>query len=194
MIDRAAFWLLIAIAPQPLLAHQAAIETLPHAKPSTKLEAFNSDRGRLLIRDFYKLPTPYARNGSMTMDAVILTDLARRNSLKGFRIQITEVGSPPLKSYSLLDADEAAELVRALRAIAGMSSSPSETESADHYAETEFKTNGDLSIGFLTSKGKRMAYCSSGTIGKATIFFDDLASLTAIADSIEAGVKLLASK
>ena len=177
----------IGMCSQALLGAQA--DPIP-AKPTTKIEAFSSNKGKLIITDFYRLSSPDAKYGKVEVEALVLHNLSGGASVKGLRIEITEGGRLERSGTSFLDVEELPDLARALGAIQEIATTP---QGSEKYSETEFRTN-DFTIGFYTSEGKRTAYCASGYIGKVTTFFPNLTYLAAFKKTVEDGIALLANK
>jgi hypothetical protein len=150
--------------------------------PATKLEAFQSRTGVVLIRGYSTVGTVSLPGREVAVDARELRDGSSPESplATGVSITIREVGTLERENTSYIDIDEVDALVKGIEYVSGASK---DVTKLDQF-EVEYRTRGDLRITvFSGRKGKILASISSGTIGR-TIAFVDLKELAILHDLI----------
>jgi hypothetical protein len=179
-----------------IVTPQSLAQTTASAKdtgPLTKLEAFNSNKGKLLIRDRYRLGEVPVSLGSVEISALVIYEPGKESDrIKGLRIEVTEAGRLERSNTSFLDLDEIAAVSQSLSYMSDLASKSDQKE----YTEVSFKTKGDFDIGFFKSSGRPSngAYVASGSIGKVTAFLPSLQSLSAVKNILDSGLALLNTK
>jgi hypothetical protein len=185
---------LIAVAGLNAFAQQpSGVPPVSEPKPQTKLEAFLSSKGTLVVKDFYELGKVGGLGSSMSMDAVVLTQPGQEDQkIRGLRVEVSESGRLERSNTSFLDMDEIESLSKALSYMTGLSEKWKPIEKQE-YSEVQFATKGDFRIGFYQRKKNQGAFVSSGTVGVARAFIDvqDFAKIKGFVDQ---GLSLLQSK
>jgi hypothetical protein len=141
-------------------------------QPATKLEAFASRTGIVVIRGFSTIGT---MNGTGRV-SVAAREFRNGNNPKqaeyGVTIEVKESGRLENESRSFIDQDEIDSLVKGIDYISKIDKSVSAMKDF----EAEYRTKGDFSITifsnsvFLNNEGGLGLAISSGRIGKATAF------------------------
>jgi len=162
--------------------------------PATKLEAFISKKGKLIVKDFYELGEIAGSYGSkIELKALIIYEPGRESQkIRGLKIDVSGGGRYEHSNTSFLDLEEIKSLSKAIEYMVGLSAKWAGINK--EYTEVIFSTKGDFDIGFWQKGTEQRAFSSSGYIGKATCYFSsmqDLSSVKAIADK---GLKLLNEK
>lgn len=139
-------------------------------QPTTKLEAFASRTGIVVIRGYSTIGKII---GSSIYNRVSIDAREFRNASNpkqaeyGLTIEVAESGRPERESRSYIDQDEIDSLIKGIDYISKIDKSVSPMKDF----EAEYRTKGDFSIIIFSNKegGLELAI-SSGRIGKATVF------------------------
>jgi len=137
--------------------------------PATKLEAFQSRTGIVLIRGYSSAGTLSGLGGTVEVDAREFRDGSNPNSAKttGISISIKETGRLERQNTSYIDSDEVDSLVKGIEYISKVGK---EVTKLDQF-EVDYRTKGDLRITVFNERsGGLSAAISSGTIGKTQVF------------------------
>ena len=141
----------------------------PAKAPSTKLEAFQSRTGVVLIRGYSIVGTLIGEAGAVSVDAREFRDGSNPNSPKatGISITIKETGRLERENTSYIDIDEIDSLVKGIEYISKVTK---DVTNLDQF-EVDYRTKGDLRITvFNGTRGEISARVSSGTIGRTDTF------------------------
>jgi len=137
--------------------------------PATKLEAFQSRTGVVLIRGYSEVGSLRGMGGDVSVDAREFRDGSNPNSPKttGISITVKETGRLERENTSYIDVDEIDSLVKGIEYISKVSK---DVTTLDLF-EVDYRTKGDLRITvFNSSRGEISASVSSGTIGRTNAF------------------------
>lgn len=147
------------------------------SKPATKLEAFQSKTGIVLVRGFTHVGSIRGVGGNITISAREFFDASSSTTkITGISITIRESGRIERSNTSFIDADEIESLLHGLDYIA---KSGKEVTKQQQF-EVEYRTKGDFSITIFNDSGGDISVAvTSGRIGKASSFIElsDLAQL-----------------
>ncbi|MCI0331520.1 MAG: hypothetical protein L0196_11365 [candidate division Zixibacteria bacterium] len=161
--------------------------------PATKVEAFLSKKGTLVIKDFYKL-SEISGNYATSMNFSALNAYIpgqESEKTQGLKIEIEEEGTYRQTHSSFLDIEEIESLSKAISYMANLIDQWK--GSTKDYSEIMFSTKDDFKIGFYQKESKFTAFASSGIIGQTSCFFsvEQLPSIKTIADQ---AISLLKTK
>lgn len=178
----------------PLIAFAQVEEERKAEKPATKLEEFLAKKGKLIIKDFYKLGEVSGNNGSkIEFDAVVIYEPGQETErIRGLRLEVTERGRYERSDTSFLDLEEIESLSKAIAYMVDLSSKWKYINK--EYTEVVFSTKDDFSIGFYKRAYKINAFSSSGYIGKASCYFSSMQDLNSVKNIADKGLKLLKEK
>jgi len=185
---------LCALVLLPLIASAQVKKEGEAKEPATKLEAFLAKKGKLIVKDFYRLGEVAGRYGSkIEFSALVIYEPGQESQrIRGLKIEVTEGGRYERSNTSFLDLEEIESLSKALEYMGGLSAKWKDIEK--DYTEVVFSTKGDFNIGFYQSGIKQAAFSSSGYIGKATCFFSSMQDLSSVKTIADKGLKLLSEK
>lgn len=160
-------------------------------KHSTKLEAFMSKRGRLLIKEFYKLGKMQCQYGAkIGFEALVIYEPGHKEQgVRGIKVEIEEVGRLGNSNSSFLDLEEIRSLSKALRYMLKLATKWKNINRK--YTEVTFSTRGDFQIGFYQLGTTQTAFASSGYVGKASCFFYNIKDLSSVKTLIDKGMRIL---
>lgn len=162
-------------------------------EPATKLETFLSKKGKLIVKDFYKLGTVHGNFGAkLEFSALVIYEPGQDNQrIRGLRVEVTEGGRFERSNTSFLDIEEVESLSKALEYMSTLGEKWKGINK--EYTEIIFSTKGDFNIGFYQKGSDLAAFSSSGYIAKASCFLpiQDLGSIRTIVDK---GLQLLSEK
>jgi hypothetical protein len=145
-------------------------------QPATKIEAFSSKTGIVMIKGFSTIGIVRGR-GSVTIDAREFRDASNPSQgVYGIAIEVKEAGRLEREDRSFIDFDEIDSLVRGLDYIAKITKSVTQLNDF----EAQYRTKGDFSVTvFSDSSGGLSLSVGSGRIGKTSAFLNmsDLGTL-----------------
>lgn len=147
----------------------AQAQTEQTKAPATKLEAFQSRTGVVLIRGYSTVGTLRALGGQVVVNAREFRDGSTPNSPRatGVSITVKETGRLERENTSYIDLDEIDSLLKGIEYVSKV------TKDATKLAqfEVDYRTKGDLRITvFNDLRGNVSAAISSGTIGRTQAF------------------------
>ena len=136
--------------------------------PATKLEAFQSRTGIVLIRGYSTVGNLRGMGGEVTVDAREFRDGSNPNSptTTGVSITVKETGRLERQNTSYIDVDEIESLIKDIEYISKVSKDVTKLEQF----EVDFRTKGDLQITVFNNREVISASVSSGTIGRTNAF------------------------
>lgn len=152
--------------------------------PATKLEAFQSRTGIVLIRGYSTIGKVSVMGGQITVDAREFRDGSNPNSPRatGIAITVKEAGRLERENTSFVDAEEIDSLLTGIDYIAKANK---EITKLDQF-EVDYRTKGDLRITvFSSERGEISAAVSCGSIGRTTAYIK-LPELQRVRDLIAA--------
>lgn len=146
---------------------QSAIADAGRQPPPTRIEAFSSRTGVVLIKGITTIGE-VARQGRVTVEARELRDASTPKAAQyGIAINVKEAGRLERESLSYIDEDEIDSLLKGIDYIAGVNRTV--TKMADF--EAKYKTRGDFAITVFSSEsGELMVSVESGRIGRTSAF------------------------
>lgn len=185
---------LCALVFLPLMASAQVKKEGEAKEPATKLEAFLAKKGKLIVKDFYKLGKVACSFGSkIEFSALVIYEPGQeRHKIRGLKIEVTEGGRLERSNTSFLDLEEIESLSKALEYMAGLSTKWEDIKK--EYTEVIFSTKGDFEIGFYQRGTEQASFSSSGYIGKASCFFPSMQDLNSVKTIADKGLKLLSKK
>jgi hypothetical protein len=158
-----------------LTAH-AQVQQEPR-EPATKLEAFQTRSGIVVIRGFTNVGTVNSNSGSIEVDARELRDARNPKTVQtGIAITVKESGRLQRENISFIDVDEVDSLLSGIEYI---SKATKEVTKHQHF-EAVYRTKGDLRITvFNSTRGDLSASVESGRVGRTNVFLsmDQLSKL-----------------
>jgi hypothetical protein len=176
-------------APATLFA-QVKEEEKPK-EPQTKLEAFIAKKGKLIIRDRYRLGE-LRKLGAVRFNALVFYEPGMESQrIKGVSIEITEGGRVERSRTSFLDLDEIESVSKAIQYMIDLANKwKGQTR---EYTEVTFSTRGEFKIGFYQGGEKIGVYLNTGYVAHASCFMEvqDFPELKSIFDK---GLSLLNQK
>lgn len=170
----------LAIISTAQFAYAQTVATAaPPTPPGTKIEAFSSITGIVMIRGFSTIGRVRGQ-GVVTVDAREYRDASKPNQgVYGIAIEVKEPGRLERESRSFIDLDEIDALVRGLEYISKISKTVTPLKDF----EATYRTKGDFSVTvFSNSNGGLSLSVDSGRIGKTSAFLtmSDLDALKAL--------------
>jgi hypothetical protein len=119
-------------------------QAAPTKVPATKLEAFQSRTGVIVIRGYSTVGTIRAMGREVSVDAREFRDGSNPNSpnATGISITIKETGGLERENTSYIDSDEIDSLVRGIEYISKVGKDVTKLDSF----EVDYRTKGDLRI------------------------------------------------
>jgi hypothetical protein len=147
----------------------AQVQTEQTKAPATKLEAFQSQTGIVLIRGYSTVGSLRSLSSEVVVDAREFRDGSNPNSPRatGVSITVKESGRLERENTSYIDLDEIDSLLKGIEYISKV------TKDVTKLAlfEVDYRTKGDLRITvFNSDRGDVSAAVSSGTIGRTRAF------------------------
>ena len=178
----------------PLIASAQVKKEGEAKEPATKLEAFLAKKGKLIVKDFYKLGEVAGRYGSkIEFSALVIYEPGQESQrIRGLKIEVTEGGRYERSNTSFLDLEEIESLSKALEYMGGLSAKWQDIRK--EYTEVVFSTKGDFNIGFYQTGTEQGSFSSSGYIAKASCFFSSMQDLSSVKTIADKGLKLLSEK
>ena len=185
---------LCALVLLPLIASTQVKKEDEAKEPATKLEAFLAKKGKLIVKDFYKLGEVAGRYGSkIEFSALVIYEPGQESQrIRGLKIEVTEGGRYERSNTSFFDLEEIESLSKVLEYMGGLSAKWEDIKK--EYTEVVFSTKGDFKIGFYQTGSEQAAFSSSGYIGKASCFFSSMQDLSSVKTIADKGLKLLSEK
>lgn len=167
-----------ALSAAQLAFAQAAATAQPPAAPATKIEAFSSKTGIVMIKGFSTVGRVRGQ-GLVTIDAREFRDASSPSQgVYGIAIEVKEAGRLERENRSFIDLDEIDSLVRGLDYISKIAKTVTQLNDF----EAQYRTKGDFSVTvFSDSSGGLSLSVDSGRIGKTSAFLkmSDLETLKA---------------
>ena len=147
--------------------------------PPSKYEKFLSDRGSMITKDYYNLPTLKGKYSSPDVQVVVLTSSAGKGYF--YRIRMKTKYSD---KTAVISRDDLTEVQRALTGI--RSSAKADADAGIEYRERYFVTDDGFKVGYVQN-GKEQTFFAELDDYQSddTLFFHDP---SAIADSINLGI------
>ena len=183
---------LVVLFLAPVTSFAQAKEEEKPKEPQTKLEAFIAKKGKLIIRDRYRLPGAVGRLGPVTFDALIFYEPGMESQrIKGISIKVTEGGRVERSRTSFLHLDEIESVSKAIQYMIDLANKwKGQTR---EYTEVTFSTRGEFKIGFYQGGEKTGVYLNTGYVAHASCFMEvqDFPELKSIFDK---GLSLLNQK
>lgn len=139
--------------------------------PTTKLEAFQSRTGVVLIRGYSTVGILRGMGGDISVEAREFRDGSNPNSPRatGVSITVRETGRLGRENVSYVDFDEIDSLLKGIEYISKVNREVTKLA----LFEVDYRTKGDLRISvFSNQKGDVSAAVSSGTIGRTSSFIN----------------------
>jgi hypothetical protein len=164
-------------------------------KNVTKLQKFLSQKGTLIIKDFYRLGNlPGLYSTAMNFDAIVFYEPGKEEArVKGLKIEITEQKTYGQNSETaFLDLEELESLSKALQYMSSLKESWK--DKPKEYTEVIFETKGNFKAGFYKQKDEINAFASCGYINGAHCFFKATDELLGIKNKIDEAISLLKNK
>lgn len=183
--------MIVFLAPRVSAAQETRGEKTK--EPATKLEAFLSKKGVLLVKSFRSLGEVCGKTGTncIKFDAVVIVGPGEeKQKIKGIKIEITEGGRNPREHTSFLDYEEIESLSKALSYLLELSAQWA-SDSAKEYTEVVFSTKDFFTIGFFQKGTEQTSFSSSGYIGTARFFNENADALGSIKEKIDSGLNIL---
>lgn len=135
--------------------------------PSTKLEAFSSRTGAVLVKGFSNVGTVSDGRGTVSIDAREFRDAGNPKAREyGITIEVKEAGRLERENTSFIDADEVDSLLRGIDYI----SKADKSITTLNDFEATYKTKGDFTITTFSYSGRVDVAVSSGRIGKSSAY------------------------
>jgi len=159
-------------------------QELKQKEPVTKIGAFLAKKGKLIVKDFYKLGTLKGKYGAIIeLSALIIYEPGHESErMRGLKIEITESGRYEKSNSSFLDVEEVDAFVKSISYLSDASITWKKENK--EYSEVIFSTKDDFSFGFYQKENEQNCFAESGYIGKASCFFEveDFALLKEISE------------
>jgi len=161
--------ILIAV-PSLSLAQEELIDKGPS---STQLESFLSRKGRLMVKDFYRLGETFGEGRtSIIFDAIVISEPGLQNKkIKGIRIEINEGGRLERKTFSFLDLEEVEGLSKAIDYIIELAEKWKGVE-REPYTEVSYSSKSNFTVGFFQKEKERSGFVKNGVAGSASLFIE----------------------
>lgn len=155
--------------------------------PSTKIEAFSSRTGIVVIKGFQEVGR-IRGTGMVTIDAREYRNASNPKQAEyGVLFEVKESGRLERENRSFVDADEIDALIQGIDYISGITKSVTPLSNF----EAEYRTKGDFSIVvFSQSSGELGVAVASGRIGKTNAFLK-MSDLERLKDLIREAKKLI---
>ena len=162
---------------------------------ATKLESFLAEKGKLIVKEYYELGRLRHSGSGATveLDAVVLYVVGEEDErVRGLRIKIEGGGTLKRSDSSFLDFEEIEGLSKAIDYVISLSEKWKAVQK--DYAEVEFSTQGDFTIGFYQQGIKQKVFASSGRIGRVTARISNWEKLRSMKAMVDKGRNLLSEK
>jgi len=182
---------LAAVALCATLLH--AQDRIPPAGPKTRIEAFESQAGTVVIRGFSKAGEMRGvYGGVVTVQSIEFTDATTGKKEYGITIDVKETDRLERSNRSFIDYDEIAAFLKGIDYVAKVDGSVTKLDNF----QADFRTKGDFEISIFNTGKDTMASLSSGSIGKTSLFLkisdvakfrDFVANAKTTLDSLKAG-------
>lgn len=185
---------LFAIVLVPPIALAEIKKESKTKEASTKMEAFLSKKGKLIVKNTYMLGEVSGRYGAkIKFDAMVLFEPGHENQkIRGIKIEVFSGDKYEQSDISFLDLEEIESLSDAIKY---MSDLLIKWEGIDkEYTEVIFSTKDDFKTGFYQQGTDSVVFASSGYMGKASCYFVLPADLKSLKTLIDKGLKLLRDK
>ncbi|HXG06030.1 MAG TPA: hypothetical protein VNI77_01730 [Nitrososphaera sp.] len=188
----------VAILAIPLLFlsepifSQTVDDTKPK-EPATKIGAFLAKKGKVVVKDFYRLGTVKGKYGSsIEFSGLVIYEPGRESErVRGLKVEVNGGGRSERSNSSFLDFDEVESFSQAVTYLVKTTSSWK--TATREYTEVIFSTKDDFSFGFYQKGAEQTCFSQSGYVGKVSCFFDtdDFSTIQQIVDKAKS---LLAQK
>ena len=147
-----------------------AQETNPvELDPKTRLEAFQSRLGVVIVRGFSRIGSaPGSDGSSIEVEAIELRDIDSRTKEYGITIEVTDAGKPDRRNISFIDYDEIDSLLKGLEYLSKVDNSITQLKRF----EAVYRTRGDLIVSAFSGRGNAVTITvSSGIFRPVTSIF-----------------------
>ena len=162
------------------------------ALPATKVGAFLTAHGGLLVKDFYEVGG-VSGDGRVEVHAVVFTQPGDAPSqVRGLRVEVTSSEKPARVESRYLDVDELEALSRGLGYMGDLAAKWKSVERQE-YSEVDFSTRDHFRVGFYQRRKSQGAFIASGPSPAAQAFLEakHLADLKLLVDE---GIRMLKGK
>jgi hypothetical protein len=156
--------LLIVMFSLPSLAQEQEAQV----EPATKLEAFQSRTGAVIVRGYSTVGTIRGLGGNVTVDARDFRDARNpTRRVTGISVSIKQTSRLERENTSFIDSDEIDGLLQGIEYIAKASREVTKLENF----EAEYRTKGDFRvIVFNDSRGQLSVAVTSGRVGRISAY------------------------
>ncbi|MFW9874924.1 MAG: hypothetical protein ACFFG0_17595 [Candidatus Thorarchaeota archaeon] len=186
------FLLIVLSFPMTTFSQGIQVKENQVKEPATKLEKFLSKRGRIIVKDYYKIGRiPGTYDTRMELTAIVIYEPGSELKNKGIQIQVEKQERYGRTDTSFLDFEEVESLSKAVTYMTKLLSNWKGVNK--EYTEVVFSTKGDFQIGFYQQGTERQIFASSGYVGKVSCFFDS-DNLSFVKKYLEEGLKILKEK
>jgi hypothetical protein len=153
-------------------AGQEPVET--ELQPRTKLEAFQSRTGVVIIKGFSRIGLAAGLDGtSIEVENRELRDAGSNSREYGITVEVREAGNNARRSLSFIDYDEIDPLLKGLEYLSKIDNSVTQLTRF----EADYRTKGDLLFSASSTRGGNIALAISGGDFRRTVSlfrFEDL--------------------
>lgn len=179
-----------------LLSNSSFSQTIQDDKqkePTTKIGAFLAKKGKLIVKDFYRLGTLKGQYGSsIQLSALVIFEPGHeRDRIRGLKIEITESGRYEKSNSCFLDMDEIDAFAKSISYLAETSAAWKTTPK--EYTEVIFSTKDDFKFGFYQKENEQTCFAESGYVGKTNCFFN-VEDFTTLKQIVEKANTVLSQK
>jgi hypothetical protein len=138
-------------------------------QPKTKLEAFQSRTGVVIIKGFSRIGlAPGLEGTSIEVENRELRDAGSNSREYGITVEVREAGNNARRSLSYIDYDEIDPLLKGLEYLSKIDNSVTQLTRF----EADYRTKGDLLVSASSSRGGNITLAiSSGDFRRATSLF-----------------------
>ncbi|MBI5451343.1 MAG: hypothetical protein HY940_08300 [Gammaproteobacteria bacterium] len=135
------------------------------AAPKTKLEAFESQTGNVIVRGFSRIAVIPGEYGAVTVESKEFTNAGTGRKEYGVTLEVQR--SAERKNTSFIDYDEIDALLAGIDYISKLDRTATRFDNF----QADYRTKGDLEFSIFSEDNDVMLAVSSGTIGKVTAYF-----------------------
>jgi hypothetical protein len=142
----------------------------PPSGPKTRIEAFESQAGTVIVRGYSKAgELKGVFGGVVRVQAMEFADATNGKKEYGIGIDVTETDRIERSNRSFIDYDEIASLLKGIEYVSKLDKSVTPLEQF----QADFRTKGDFRVSTFSSSTRNneiMATISSGSIGETSVF------------------------